>query len=127
MERIPNGPVEDVRCEIGVRAAGVQPAALGHVHAQRDVEEQQRDGDGDGDEQQEWVERQQGRTEPESTAGHIELGRVDEQVLQDDEWQQQQGWGGGGGVVVVGGAPSWWNVSNPSTVSHVHSLYGLPT
>jgi hypothetical protein len=37
---------EDVRCEIGVRAAGVEPAALGHVHAQRDVEEQQRDGDG---------------------------------------------------------------------------------
>ena len=97
MERIPNGPVEDVRCEIGVRAAGVQPAALGHVHAQRDVEEQQRDGDGGSDEQQERVERQQGRTEPESTAGHIELGRVDEQVLQDGEWQQQQQQCDGGG------------------------------
>jgi hypothetical protein len=24
---------EDVRCKIGVRAAGVEPAALGHVHA----------------------------------------------------------------------------------------------
>jgi hypothetical protein len=88
---------EDVRCEIGVRAAGVEPAALGHVHAQRDVEEQQRDGDGGSDEQQERVERQQGRTEPDSTAEHVELGRVDEQVLQDGEWQQQQQECGGGG------------------------------
>jgi len=33
-----------------------------------------------------------------STAGHIELGRVNEQVLQDDEWQQnQQECSGGGG------------------------------
>jgi len=88
---------EDVRCEIGVRAAGVEPAALGHVHAQRDVEEQQRDGgNGGGDEQQERVEPQQGRTELDSTAGHIELGRVDEQVLQDGEWQQQECGGGGG-------------------------------
>jgi len=87
-----------VRCEIGVRAAGVEPAALGHVHAQRDVEEQQRDGDGGGNEQQERAERQQGRRGPGSTAEHIELGRVDEQVLQDGEWQQQQqGCGGGGG------------------------------
>ena len=33
------------------------------------------------------------------TAGHVELGRVDEQVLQDGEWQQQQQQecGGGGG------------------------------
>jgi len=68
----------------------VEPAALGHVHAQRDVEEQRSDGDGGGDEQQERVERQQGRREPDSTAGHIELGRVDEQVLQDGEWQLQQ-------------------------------------
>ena len=41
----------------------------------------------------------QSRREPDSTAGHIELGRVDEQVLQDGEWQQQQQeeCGGGGG------------------------------
>ena len=88
---------EDVLSEIGVRAAGVEPAALSHVHAQRDVEEQQSDGDGGGDEQQERVERQQGRREPDSTAGHVELGRVDEQVLQDGEWQQQQQECGGGG------------------------------
>ena len=88
---------EDVRCEIGVRAAGVEPAALGHVHAHRDVEEQQRDGDGGGDEQQVRVELQQGRREPDSTAGHIELGRVDEQVQQGVEWQQQQQQGCYGG------------------------------
>jgi hypothetical protein len=38
----------------------------------------------------------QSRREPDSTAGHIELGRVDEQVLQDGEWQQQECGGGGG-------------------------------
>jgi hypothetical protein len=75
----------------------LEPAALGHVHAQRDAEEQQCDGDGGGDEQQERVERQQSRTEPDSTAGHVELGRVDEQVLQDGEWQQQQQLVRGGG------------------------------
>ena len=37
----------------------------------------------------------QSRREPDSTAGHIELGRVDEQVLQDGEWQQECGSGGG--------------------------------
>ena len=39
----------------------------------------------------------QSRREPDSTAGHIELGRVDEQVLQDGEWQQQQQQCDGGG------------------------------
>jgi len=37
------------------------------------------------------VSSEQGRTEPDSTAGHIEFGRVDEHLLQDGEWQQQQG------------------------------------
>ena len=61
------------------------------------AEEQQRDGDRGGDEQQERVERQQSRTESDSTAGYVELGRVDEQLLQDGEWQQQQQACGGGG------------------------------
>jgi hypothetical protein len=43
------------------------------------------------------VSSEQGRTEPDSTAGHIEFGRVDEHLLQDGEWQQQQGCGGSGG------------------------------
>ena len=69
---------EHVWCKSSVRAAGVEPAALGHVHAQRDAEEQQCDGDGGG-------ERQQSRTE---------LGWVDEQVLQDGEGQQECDGGG---------------------------------
>ena len=32
-----------------------------------------------------------------TAAGHVELGRVDEQVLQDGEWQQQQQLVRGGG------------------------------
>jgi hypothetical protein len=62
------------------------------------------------------VSSEQGRTEPDSTAGHIEFGRVDEHLLQDGEWQQQQGCGGSGGDEEHepwprrGGAP-WWNVS----------------
>jgi len=60
------------------------------------------------------VSSEQGRTEPDSTAGHIEFGRVDEHLLQDGEWQQQQGCGGSGGdeehePTARGGAP-WWNV-----------------
>jgi len=65
---------EDVLSEIGVRAAGVEPAALSHVHAQRDVEEQQSDGDGGGDEQQERVERQQGRRGPDRQLGMSSSG-----------------------------------------------------
>ena len=53
------------------------------THAQQDDGGRLRDGDGGGDEQQERVGHEQSRTD-------VELGGVDEPVLQDGEWQQQQ-------------------------------------